>query len=67
MLKLSVVPAFESLAVGVNEYDAPAATVVGGEPEMTGAVFVTAIENAGSDTDAWPSLTLISMPLVVPI
>jgi hypothetical protein len=67
MPKLSVVPAFASLAVGVNEYDAPAATVVGGEPEITGAAFVTVIENAASDTDACPSLTLITMSEYVPV
>ena len=67
MLNVNVVPGFESLAAGVNEYDAPTATLVAGVPEITGAVFVTAIENAASETVACPSLTLITMPFVVPM
>ena len=54
MLKVSVVPGFGSLAVGVNEYAAPAATLAGGTPEITGGVFVTSIENAASSS---PSMT----------
>ena len=44
-------------------------TELGGVPLITGAVFarpVTAIEKAGSDTDAVPSLTLIRMFAYVP-
>jgi hypothetical protein len=67
MLKINVVPGFGSLALGVNEYGSPAATLVAGVPEITGGVFVTAIENAASGVDARPSLTLITMPFVVPI
>ncbi len=50
MLKVRVVPEFASLAVGLNEYAAPAATVVTGTPEITGGVSVTGfvIEKAGS-------------------
>ena len=67
MLKLNVVPGFGSLAVGVNEYGVPAGTLVAGVPEITGGVFVTAIENAASGVDARPSLTRITMPFVVPM
>jgi hypothetical protein len=67
MLKLNVVPGFGSLAVGVNVYGVPAATLVAGVPEITGGVFVTVIENAASAVDANPSLTPIAMPFVVPM
>jgi hypothetical protein len=66
-LNVNVVPGSGSLAVGVNEYSAPAATLVAGVPEITGGVFVTVIENAASAVVASPSLTLITMPLVVPM
>src|SRR5512139_2147970 len=68
MLNVSVVPAFASLAVGVNVYCVPTVAVVGGVPEITGGVFedATVIENAGSGVDALPSLTLITMFVNVP-
>ena len=43
----------------------PAATEVGGEPEIVSAAL-TWIENAGSDAEAVPSLTVITMPEYVP-
>src|SRR5262245_55447922 len=62
MLKVSVVPGSTSAAVGRNEYSAPAIAVAAGVPEIVGGVFdeATVIENAGSETDDLPSLTLIT-------
>ncbi len=65
MLKVSVLPASTSFAVGVNVYCVPTVAVVGGVPEIVGGVFddATVIANAGSAVDALPSLTLITMLL----
>jgi hypothetical protein len=67
MANVSVSPS-GSLAVGVNEYEVPCITLVAGVPEIVGGRFgcVTTIENAASDADAWPSLTLIAMFAKVP-
>src|SRR5262245_36773640 len=58
-----------SLAVGMNAYAAPAATVLGGAPEIVGARFGcgTVIANAGSETGGdLPSVTPIEMLAKVP-
>src|SRR5215831_3695872 len=57
MLNVSAVPVSGSLAVGVNVYAVPTEALVGGVPEIVGAVFGTVIENAGSAVVALPSLT----------
>jgi hypothetical protein len=58
-----------SLAVGVNEYVDPDCTLVGGVPEITGALLagaLTVMEKAGNDLLALPSLTLMMMLEYVP-
>ena len=63
MLNVSVDPGSGSAVVGWNEYCTPGVAVVAGVPEIVGGLFddATVIENAGSDTDDLPSLTLIVM------
>ena len=70
--RLSIVHAsvspFASLAVGWKTYCAPTVAAVGGVPLIVGAVFaaaLTVIENELSDALTLPSLTLMTMPLVV--
>src|SRR6185295_8447185 len=70
MLKVSALPS-ASLAVGWKLYASPAVTDVGGDPaivgaRLAGAVVSTVIENAGNDTTAWPSLTLMRTSEKVP-
>ncbi len=69
-----------SLADGVKEKDWSCVTVVVGVPLIdggefgggalgggsTGGVAVTVIANVGNDRVAWPSLTLMTIPLCVP-
>src|SRR4026209_2094386 len=53
--KLSTSPS-GSLALGVNEYDGPATTVVAGWPPISGAPLgeaSTSIANGASDAEAW--------------
>jgi hypothetical protein len=65
MEKVSLAPP-GSEALGWNEYTLPTPSLVGGFPEIVGPEDVTVIEKAGSDAEADPSLTLITMPEVVP-
>jgi hypothetical protein len=70
MLNVSALP-FGSLAVGVNAYALPAVTERAGEPlivggELPDVAALTAIEKAGSDALALPSLTVILMFEYVP-
>src|SRR4026207_1398591 len=61
--KLSTSPS-GSLALGVNEYDWPATTVVAGWPLMSGAslgVASTWMANGASEAEAWLSDTLITI------
>ena len=57
-----------SAAAGRNAYAWPTVALLEGEPVIVGARFVcaTVIENAGRLVVAVPSLTLITMPEVVP-
>src|SRR5262245_5063864 len=58
-----------SAAVGWKLYATPCVAVVGGEPVIVGALLaaaLTVIENAASDALSEPSLTLMTIPLVVP-
>src|SRR5882672_2054733 len=67
MLNVSVGLGSGSLAVGVNVYCVPALPDVAGAPEIVGALFVAVTANAGSVAEPpLPSLTLITMLLVVP-
>jgi hypothetical protein len=67
MLKVSDGFGSGSLAVGVKVYCEPALADVAGEPEIVGALFVTVTANAASvAAPPLPSLTLITMLLVVP-
>jgi len=59
-----------SLAVGWNEYGAPAVALVAGTPEIVSVVAVvpvTVIANSGNCAHERPSVTLIPMPDVVPM
>jgi hypothetical protein len=60
-----------SLAVGTNVYAVPAATLVIGTPEMTGARFtgggMTRIVKGASGTATCPSLTEIATSANVPV
>ena len=70
MVKVSVLPA-GSLAVGVNEYAWPAATVAPAVPVMVGAsgaaAGVTWIVNAGSDVICAPLSAEMTMPAYAPL
>ena len=52
--------------MGVNAYAVPAATCLGGPPEIESGA-TTRIENAGRLLVCVPSLTLITMPEDVPV
>jgi hypothetical protein len=67
MLNVSVVPAFASLAVGVNVYCVPTVAAVAGVPLITGVALVTVIVNAASEVVVCPSLTLIVMLACGPV